>query len=502
MKIKVFFRKDHHAIKAENKPEKLGHVMKYLFFFFVFIIPLTGCTSNKKGEVLLGTFSINTGNNDRVNTPIRFECKLNDIFGDTSGLRLPESYYKINNETKQTIVGDHQLLLYEKGGKKSKLSAQWEPKACFNCEETEGQGALVWILDGKTQKGSVRTFKLVLKKAPPPSGDFSIEDIDNKKLIIKNGTRPVLQYNYGIIHEVDGQVNAFDKSSYIHPVWTPSGEIITGDFSPEHIWQRGIYLAWKKVKFGEIETNFWELGKSTGRTLKDNRNPGFIKGPVFSEIVVYNKGTVEGETHFKEICIVKVYNQAKQDSWMFDMFFRQVPVDPENPDSLPGEIKTMELQKVYYGGMSFRGVSPGWLHHDFIAQNEEQLLKFKKDTKWLPPNDSLNILTSEGYNRKNGNGTPARWIDYTGPLGDNWGGLVMFDNPSNKRYPTPLRIHPYMPYFCFAFAKDNPYTITSEASLNLTYRVVVHNGPPNKEANEQIANDFVNPPQVTWEPMR
>lgn len=482
----------------ENKSQELVHTLKYVFFFFVYIISLFGCTCNKETEIILGTFTINAGDYDRFNTPIRFECNLIEIFGNASNLHSPKSSNYTDNGTDLTFLSDHHFMLYEEGGEKSRLSTQWEPKVGFNREKTTGQGALVWILDGKTKKGSKRNFKLVLKKGSSLSSPFSIEDIDKKSLLIKNNKRPVLQYNYSIIQEKEGQTDPYDRSSYIHPVWIPTGEIITGNFSPEHIWQRGIFLVWQKGKFIEIETNFWELGKSTGRTLKDEKDPGIIKGPVFGEIVVYNKGTVEGKTYFKEICIVRLYNQSKHDTWMFDMFFRQLPVDQEDPDSLPGKIKTMELQKVYYGGMSFRGVSPGWLHRDFIAQNQEQLLKFREDTKWLLPDLSLDILTSAGYDQKSGNGTPARWIDYTGPLGDKWGGLVMFDNPSNKRYPTSLRIHPDMPYFCFAFTKNDPYTITSEVSLNLTYRIVVHNGHPDKKANEQIAQDFVNPPQITW----
>jgi hypothetical protein len=211
---------------------------------------------------------------------------------------------------------------------------------------------------------------------------------------------------------------------------------------------------------------------------------------------VHNKGTVEGKTFFKEKCIVRLYRRQEKDKRMFDITFRQWPVDPENPDILPSGKKVMELQQVYYGGMSFRGVSPGWLHLDFIARSKEQLQKFPPATKWLDAADSLDILTSEGFTRKTGNATPARWIDFTGPLSAGWGGLVMFDHPNNPRYPTPLRIHPDMPYFCFAFAKDGPYPITSDVPLELTYRIIVHNGHPDRGFNEQAARDFSDPPVV------
>ncbi len=481
---KLIFWKDQLCLIINRNIKKLFLMWKYILFFVLVIFSLSGCTSNKESEIILGTFTVSSGDHDRFDTPIRFECKSEDLFGNSSDL---------------SISDDHYFMLYEKGGKRSKLPVQWEPKTGFNWEKFPGQGALVWILYGKTPRGSIRTFRLVMKKKSPPLGTFHIEDIDSTKLLIRNGTDQVLQYNYGIIKEKENQSNIYDRSSYIHPVWTPSGEIITGDFSPEHIWQRGIFLAWQKVNFGDKETNFWELGNSTGRILKDEKNPDIIQGPVFTELIVYNKGTIEDKTFFKEICVVRLYERTKKEYWNFDISFRQLPVDPEIPDILPSETKIMELQKVYYGGMSFRGVSPGWLHRDFIAKDGDQLSKFQKDTKWLNPVDSLDILTSQGYGRKSGNGTSARWIDYTGPLGDKWGGLAMFDNPSNRRYPAPLRIHPDMPYFCFAFVKDDSFKVTSEEPLNLTYRIVVHNGHPDKEFNEQISLDLADPPHVTWQ---
>jgi hypothetical protein len=457
--------------------------LNFLSFLLVLVLFFQSCTGIREGEKVLGIITVKAGDYDRIDTPVRYECNLADILGDIS--KVPG-------------LNDHHLMLYEFDSGRSKFPVQWEPKTGFAWEKNDNEGALVWILDDVTGKGSERKFRLVLKAGPSQEDPFSIQDINNTSLLIKSADRPVLQYNYGIIREKEGQEGIFDKSSYIHPVWTPKGEIITGDFSPEHIWQRGIFLAWQKVKFGDVETNFWELGNATGRTLKDDNDPDIIKGQVFTELVVHNKGTVEGRTYFKEKCIIRLYNRPEHDNWMFDITFRQWPVDPENPDKLPGESMVMELQKVYYGGMSFRGVSPGWLHYDFIARNKEHLAKFNKDTRWMNPADSLDILTSEGFGRKKGNATPARWIDYTGPLGERWGGLIMLDHPSNIRYPAPLRIHPEMPYFCFAFTKDNTYSITSESPLQLTYRIVVHNGRPDRDYNERVARDFTDPPKARW----
>ncbi|MHC4558210.1 MAG: hypothetical protein ACYS80_13005, partial [Planctomycetota bacterium] len=41
----------------------------------------------EQSEIALGTFTVNAGNYDRINTPIRFRCSPNEIFGDFSGFR-------------------------------------------------------------------------------------------------------------------------------------------------------------------------------------------------------------------------------------------------------------------------------------------------------------------------------------------------------------------------------------------------------------------------------
>src|SRR3954451_20086318 len=127
---------------------------------------------------------------------------------------------------------------------------------------------------------------------------------------------------------------------------------------------------------------------------------------------------VEDRVHFKEIMTTRIYSLPRDDVWLFDVRVRQTPVNSLRREPLPDESVSMEWQQALYGGMAFRGAS-----------------------EWLPEEVLLDILTSEGKDRISANTTTARWIDYTGPLGNEWGGLVAFDHPANPRYPTPLRVH-------------------------------------------------------------
>jgi hypothetical protein len=478
----------------------IRQIVRYAVFCFILLAYSAGCAyvEREKEETVLGTITVHAGNYDRINTPIRFQCSPPEIFGDFSIFRRPDYFYYIDNGADLAILRDYHLVLVEEGPGGARMPVQWEGQADLAWEKAGRKGALVWILNGKTQKNSSRSFKLVLEKGPASAGPFTVENISNKSLLVKCGSRAVLRYNYGIVQQTEGKTGPYDRSSYIHPVWTPAGKVITGDFSPEHIHQRGIFFAWTKAIFGEIETEFWGLGKSAGRILVDDLGPSVIEGPVFGGGIICNRGSVEGKTYFKEIWVLRVYALSEEEIWLFDVDILQVPTDPQKPQSPPKEAVSMVLPKIYYGGMSFRGPSE-WLGFDSkdVARAIARGVEFKA-AKWLPPEVSLDVLTDEGGNRKSGDRSPARWIDYTGPLGDDWGGLVMFDHPSNPRYPTPLRIHPELPYFCYALVQNEPYTISSDEPLNLVYRFLIHNGHPRQQVNERFARDFVDPPKVSW----
>ncbi|MHC4532553.1 MAG: DUF6807 family protein [Planctomycetota bacterium] len=480
--------------------KSISQIIMYSVFCIILLLFSTSYASMEKdkAEIVLGTFTVEAGNYDRINTPIRFQCSPSEIFGDFSKLRRPDYFYYIDDGADLAMLRDYHLVLIEQRPGGTGLAVQWEGQVDFTWEKASKNGAIVWILEGKMKKKTRRSFKLVLEKGPVATGPFTIEDISNKSLLVKCSGREVLRYNYGIIQEIEGKTGPYDRSSYLHPVWTPTGKVITGDFSLEHIHQRGIFLAWTKAIFGEVETEFWGLGKSAGRILADDLGPSVFDGPVFARLVIYNKGQVGDRIYFKEIWVVRVYALSKEDIWLFDVDISQVPTDPQNPHRPPKKAVSMVLPKVYYGGMSFRGPSE-WLRYKSkdVARAIARGAKFK-DAKWLSPNVSLDVLTDKGGDRKSGDRNSARWIDYTGPLGNDWGGLVMFDHPSNPRYPTPLRVHPELPYFCYAFVQNESYTVSSNGSLNLTYRFLIHSGHPRKRVNERFARDFVEPPKASW----
>lgn len=64
----------------------IRQIMKYVFFCFVLLVCSTGYANveKEKAEIVLGTFTVDAGNYDRINTPIRFQCSPPEIFCDFS----------------------------------------------------------------------------------------------------------------------------------------------------------------------------------------------------------------------------------------------------------------------------------------------------------------------------------------------------------------------------------------------------------------------------------
>lgn len=422
--------------------------------------------------------------------PVRLPCDAAMVFKEYLARERIGPDELTRNGVSAILAGRH-LVLSRTGSPTLTIPAQWEPVLAEREHAVPEHGTIVWLIDNNTNQPPDGEYTLLLRDGKPRS-EFSLENIADKQLIVKYSGKRVLRYNHAVVQQRHDRTGPYDRACYIHPVWTPSGSVVTGDFPPEHIHQRGIFTAWVRARFGDVETDFWGLGSSKGRVLPTDVPPQAIVGPVFTKLIISNKGVVENKTVFNEHVEITVYSGMHEKGWLFDIQTRQAPVSGGAP---------MELPKIYYGGTSFRGPAT-WLARTSrdVQRAIARGVSFE-GAEWLESGVELDILTSEGNDRTSGDRTTTRWIDYTGPLGSRWGGLSMYDHRSNLRYPTPVRVHPELPYFSFAFVQKEPFTIAPEKPLKLVYRVLVHDGRPNASVNERVARSFCAPPKLTWRPL-
>jgi len=95
------------------------------------------------------------------------------------------------------------------------------------------------------------------------------------------------------------------------------------------------------------------------------------------------------------------------------------------------------------------------------------------------------IVNSEGLENGAAWGKPARWVDYSGPIGGAVVGIAMLDHPANIRHPTHWHARDYglfaaNPFglhdFTGAARGSGDHTIPAGESLTLRYRIVIHDG--------------------------
>ena len=381
---------------------------------------------------------VSAGDYDRVDTPVSIALNLAEL-----------GPYR-------TAIEAGRLTLIEKGPKEPvPIQVQWDNGG----NPKESTGRLFFILPGRTPKGTTRTFALSMRGGTPSAAPLRANVVEGKHAEVAHGKSPILRYNFGLMTQFADKPSKFDRACYFHPLWAPCGEIITGDFHPNHLHHRGLWFAWVKAKAGSRNANFWEIQQGRGKMVNKAVRAGC--GPVFADLAAGNEWMCGTKVLLTEMLLARVY-ALPGGLRVFDLTDRQEAHED------------LELGKIHYGGLGFRG----------------------RD-EWDGKKATLDVLTSEGKTRKDSNATNARWVDYTGPLGkDGWGGMLLIEHPSNPRYPNRVRIHPSMCFFSTTLCQTKPYTIKQGAPLVLRYRLVLHDGRPDKALAERLAADFASPPKV------
>jgi len=189
---------------------------------------------------------------------------------------------------------------------------------------------LRWILSGETAPGETRQF--ILKSIPEneqqeenKDGNIvQIED-DGKSLLLKISEKNILNYRYAKKDAPDDAPEVYGRGGYIHPLWSPSGEILTRIQPPDHYHHYGIWNPWTKTEFEGKEVDFWNLIKEQG-TVRPESIPVKVSGEVYGEFeaihnhVDLNASTPSGEKiALKEKWNVKVWNANSQKNvWLID----------------------------------------------------------------------------------------------------------------------------------------------------------------------------------------
>lgn len=327
-----------------------------------------------------------------------------------------------------------------------------------------------WFILDKLQAGASITYSLVARATssmPPGAGVTS--SVNRNTISFQSGGRKVLSYYYDDNDPPDELDERYKRGGYIHPVYSPDSTVLTNHLDTEvHPHHYGIWSAWTNTLFQGRTPDFWNVQNNTGRVDHADSLEVAWEGPVHAGFLAKNYlvdlSAPSPVIALNEEWKVRVYNTgASGDYHMFDLIVTQT-ANTAQPLFLPD---------YRYGGVAFRG------HGD-----------------WNDP-DNVSFLTSEEYDRSNGNETRARWCLMGGMVDGKRAGMAVLGHPDNYRSPQPVRIHPDIPYFVYAPVQLGAMAIEPGSPYVARYRCITYDGEPDPEKLNRLWNDYAYPPGVT-----
>ncbi|MGI8582735.1 MAG: PmoA family protein [Chitinophagaceae bacterium] len=360
-----------------------------------------------------------------------------------------------------TLLPDSVLQLIELNGK-TKTAIPYQV-------EYNDKRILNWIITQTTN--TKRSFQLI--KGVPYKNSGHIKALaDNGFLTISNSSSNLLRYNYKTIYPPNGVDTVYRRSGFIHPLWSPRGQELTRINAPDHYHHWGLWNPWTHVLFEKDTVDFWNLKDKQG-TVRFANFESNTSGNVFAgfkalhQHIVFKKDGTE-KIAINEVQSVKIYQPANAQNYYIADIAIQLNCATESP---------VLLLEYRYGGLGIRATK-----------------------EW--DKDNSVVITSEGKNRKDADGSTARWCMVQGAVNNDYAGLIMMSYPTNYNYPEPLRVWPEDMnkrgdvFLNFSPTKNMNWLLTPGNEYLLKYRLLVFNDKFSKEQAEIAWQNFAQPPAI------
>lgn len=395
-------------------------------------------------EKIVATFSVNTGNSERKDTPISTSLESIDF--------NPDNNYQLIETT---------------SGKQIAVN--------FQIENTYPP-RIWWILAGSTSQNQERTYQLVSENVAIDKEVKVGYDKEDKSLVLYKGNQKVLQYNHAITPPPDGASDLYQRSGYIHPLWSPAGFPLTTIHPDDHIHHMGIWNPWTKTLFEGRAIDFWNLNKGEG-TVRFAKYISHYEGSVFGGFQALHEHVdltaptpIGSKVALNEVWDLRVFSVGK--NYTIVDFISTLNCASNSP---------IVLEEYRYAGFGYRATE-----------------------KWKV--DNSQVLTSEGKNRAAADATSARWCRVSGESDTGQSGIIFMSHPSNRAHPEPMRVWPLDAnngrgdlFFQFCPIRHADWPLETGKNYVLKYRMYVFDGQVNSETAERLWQDFAHPPQVRIE---
>lgn len=288
---------------------------------------------------------------------------------------------------------------------------------------------------------NVLLLAAMLSPLADPQGPFAFREASSTGLELSDGGKPVFVYNFGMILG-KGFPESMRRSSYLHPVYSPDGVVLTDDFNPNHPHHRGIFWAWTDITVDGKKGDMWT-----------------VKGPFLDRFVAWKarevtdatarlaveNGWFDGDRKFLKEDVEIVTHRAVGGSRVLDFALRLEATQQ------PVEIVGTSEGKKGFSGFCFK----------FAA----------------PDGGKPTISTEQGVSPKDGVLARHAWAQLAGTFHGHPAGARVEDDPANPGYPRNgwLMRH-QLSCLNVSYPGLKPVTLTPGKPLVLKYKVTLFSG--------------------------
>ena len=275
----------------------------------------------------------------------------------------------------------------------------------------------------------------------PAQEPFSFRDVDGVSLELSESGKPVFLYNYGMILN-RGAAEKMRRSTYLHPVYAPDGNVITDDFNPNHVHHRGISWMWPDVVVDGKTYDLWTVGEIRQRFIRWAARKTSPKEAILG---VENGWYIGERKVMNEKVEIRTYRTEGNTRRMdFTLQFE--------PTEASIEIAGTPAQNKGFGGFCFR------------------LAPADGGTK------ATKIRTDKGLLSKDGVLEVAKWAEVEANFTGKPERARIDDDPSNPGYPNGWLLRHNFPFMNVSYPGLPHLTLRHGKPLVLKYRVTLTSG--------------------------
>jgi hypothetical protein len=252
--------------------------------------------------------------------------------------------------------------------------------------------------------------------------------------------------------------------SYLHPLATTDGRVLTAFEPADHRWHRGLWWSWKFIN----GVNYWEEDPKTGKSAG-------LTQLTHSRAVPSDDFSARIELDFQ-------YQVPQQKPVLTEK--RQLLITP--PDAagtymIDWKSKFTAADQAVTFERTLPPHVPGGVSHGGYAGLSLRMAKGLQ---------GFSFRTSEGETAAaSAHGKPACWVDLSDPAC----GITILDHPGNARHAPPWYLYSSdaMLFFSPSPLFNEPLGLAPGASITLSYRIIVHSQPVTPSRIEDQWKSFI-----------